>query len=589
MNRITIERILYSLAFLMALGIRLLHLGAAPLSDYEAGWALQAFEVAGGGSAALGPAPGYLLLTGLLFFLFGDSNAFARLVPALSGSLLVFLPLAFRGFLGRYPRGRLAGILFAFGLALDPGLVAASRLAGGPMLAAGFGLMALGFATNRRSLLAGVFGGLALLSGPPVLLGALGLAIAWSGAVLLKDANLPGFSRSSPGDHRYEFARAGALAAGGTILIAGTLFFRQPQGLGALAGTFPAFLSGWVNASGIPVSRLLAALVFYQPLALAFGLVAAVRGWVSGESLPRGLSLWFASALVLALLFPGRQVSDLVWALVPLWALAALELARHTETYEWERLPALGQGVLVFLLLSLAWINLAGLSQSGADPQVLRLRWAVVGGTIVLGTVTTVLVALGWSLAIAQRGLAWGLAAAFGLYGLSTLWGLSQLRAASPQELWSPPPTTQQADLLLGTLRELSEWRTGQQESLDILVASEAPSLRWALRNWEKVTFQSSPGQGEVPSVILRSGDDSPPSLTVAYRGQDFAWWSYPDWQGGLPQDWPRWLVSRVGPQRQENIILWARGDLFPDGALVPSAEEQEPESIFPEDEEFLP
>ena len=589
MNRITIEQILYALAFLLALGLRMLNLGAAPLTDLEAGWALQALNVAEGQHAALGPAPGYVLLTGLLFFLFGDSNAIARLWPALAGSLLVLLPWTFRGYLARYPGGRIAGLVLAFGLALDPGLVAASRLAGGPMLAAGFGLLALGFAYDRRSLPSGILGGLALLSGPPALQGALGLALAWGAALLLKLTGLPGWSRPGEDGYRREFARAGALAAGGTILLAGTLFFRQPQGLGALAGTFPAFIAGWVNASGIPASRLLAALVFYQPLALVFGLVAAVRGWVSGTALPRVLSLWSVSALVLALLSPGRQVSDLVWVLVPLWALAALELVHHLRVFEWERLPAFGQAALVILLLSLAWINLAGLGQSGADPQVLRLRWAVIGGTLFLGTVTTMLVALGWSAVIAQRGLAWGLAVSFGLYILSAVWGVSQLRPDSPQELWSPPPATQQAEQLLRTLRDLSDWRTGQRASIDILVASEAPSLRWALRNWENVTFKPGPGPDEIPSIILRSGDQSPPSLTVAYRGQDFAWWAYPDWQGGLPQDWPRWLVSRQGPQRLEHVILWARGDLFPDGSLAPPAELQEPEDIFPGEEEFLP
>jgi hypothetical protein len=272
-----------------------------------------------------------------------------------------------------------------------------------------------------------------------------------------------------------------------------------------------------------------------------------------------------------------------------LWALAAWELSRHTETYAWEKLPALGQATLVFLLLSLAWINLAGLSQSGTDPQVLRLRWAVIGGTLFLGTVTTVLVALGWSPAIAQRGLAWGLVASLGLYTLSATWGVTQLRPDSPQELWNLPPTTQQAGLLLDTLENLSEWRTGQRASLDILVASEAPSLHWALRNWEKVTFQPVPGPGEIPSVILRSGDESPPSLTVAYRGQDFAWWSYPDWQGGLPEDWPSWLVFRQAPGRQDHVILWARGDLFPDGTLETGEEIQEPGPVFPDDEELLP
>jgi hypothetical protein len=589
MNRLTIEQILYVLAFLLALGLRLLNLGTAPLLDYEATWALQALEVASGEPAILGPSPGYVLLTGLLFFLFGDSSAFARLLPALAGSLLVLLPLLFRNYLYGIHGGRLAGLVMAFGLALDPGLVAASRLAAGPMMAAGFGLLALGFLYLRRPLLSGFLGGLALLSGPALLLGALGLALGWFLARLFGFAGYLNFSLPAGDWYRREPARTGALAVGGTILLAGTLLFRQPQGLGALAGTLPAFLTGWVDPSGIPAARLLAGLVFYQPLALTFGLVAAVRGWASGLSPWRALSLWGLSALILALLYPGRQVFDLVWVLVPLWALAALELVRHLEVFHWEKLPAAGQAVLVVLLMSLAWINLAGLGQSGVDPQVLRLRWAVILGTLFLGGVTTVLVALGWSSVIAQRGLAWGLAFSFGLYMIAATWGHTQLRPNSPLELWNPSPTTVQADQLLQTLGDLSEWRTGHRASLDVLVASDAPSLHWALRNQGQVTFKPEPGPNEIPSVILRMGDQSEPSLTVAYRGQDFAWQAYPDWQGALPQDWTRWLVFRQGPQRQEHVILWARGDLFPDGTLTPAVEQPEPNGIFPEDEELVP
>src|SRR4030067_1906443 len=95
-NRINTEHGLFLLAVALALALRLLRLGVAPLSDYEAEWALRALQVSGGEQAVLGPGPGYALLSGATFFLFGNSNALARLWPALGGGAAMFLPFFLR-------------------------------------------------------------------------------------------------------------------------------------------------------------------------------------------------------------------------------------------------------------------------------------------------------------------------------------------------------------------------------------------------------------------------------------------------------------------------------------------------------------
>jgi len=585
LDRISGERLLLILAFVLALGVRLLHLGSTPLSDYEAGWGLQAWYVAKGDSIALGPQPGYSLLTGLVFFVFGSSNALARFWPALAGSLLVLVPFQFRRFLGHK-----TALILAFGLAIDPGLVALSRLAGGPMLAIGFGLLALSLIYTRSFILAGIFGGLALLGGPAVIQGGLNLVLTWLGGRYLRRFHLldrlgeQGFEKLPS-----EGVRAGILAGGGTILIVGTLFFQFPQGLGALAGIVPAYFHGWVAPSSVTAGRLMAALLFYQPLALVFGLIAALRGWISQHSRERWLSLWVVVALFLVVIYPGRQTGDLAWVLLPLWVLAALEINRHLQVYEWEVLPATGQAVLIFILLALSWLNLTGLTHFAGDPQILRLRWIVIGGTLALGVVTTLLVAMGWSATVAQRGLAWGSGIALGLYGIASMWGVSQLRQNSVQETWTPPPAIQESDLLIKTLGDLSDWKTGLRNSLDVLVTMQDSALQWVLRDWPKVEFSSSLGIGELPSVIISSADQTEPSLKVAYRGQDFAWRAYPDWDGFLPGNWSSWVVFRQAPERVEQVILWARGDLFPDGTLIPSSENQssDGEKILPFIEPF--
>jgi hypothetical protein len=110
-------------------------------------------------------------------------------------------------------------------------------------------------------------------------------------------------------------------------------------------------------------------------------------------------------------------------------------------------------------------------------------------------------------------------------------------------------------------------------------VTNSSASLRWELRNWPEVRFLSSVPIGELPSVIINSEDQPSPNLSIGYRGQDFAWWASPTWQGALPDNWPDWLVFRNSPQNQSHVILWARSDIFPGGVLV-SDEDESPQLI---------
>jgi predicted membrane-bound mannosyltransferase len=108
-NRLSLEHALFILIVLLALFLRLLNLGAAPLAEGEATLALKAFDLAQGERAPLDPQPGYVALTGATFALFGGSEFTARWWPALTGGLLALVPFFFRRALGREaarPMGR---------------------------------------------------------------------------------------------------------------------------------------------------------------------------------------------------------------------------------------------------------------------------------------------------------------------------------------------------------------------------------------------------------------------------------------------------------------------------------------------------
>jgi hypothetical protein len=582
-RRTTFEHALYTLAFLLALGLRFYRLGDAPLTDAEAQWALQALQIARGGlfreALGLGPHPAYLLLTGATFSVVEASNFLARFWPALAGSLLALLPITLRR-----PLGGATAVVMAFGLALDPGLVAISRTVGGPVMALSFGLLALGLWYARRPVLAGLSSGMALLSGPQILMGILILLFTLLVIYLLgARAEAPEEEeQSGPGGFSAWLNpaanRLALFSAGVVVLLVGTLFLTQPQGLAAWFESLPAFLIGWVRASGIPALRLVIALLVDEPLVLIFAGVGLARGisyrpaWLEadGRSNP-ATTAWFlllaaAVALALALLYPGRQVADLGWTLVPLWGLAALGLAPEFRWGE-DRVISFMQAALVVVLLALFWLNLAALTTGLNGGAAATMRVGILTGILGLIVVTTFLFSMGWSWEAARQGLAWGGSFALTLYLVFVLWRATQLAPNQPQELWKSPPGTGQTALMMQTLHDLSEWNTGLKNQIEVVSTVDSPSLAWLLRNFPKASFSAGLPQSQTPPILITGENESSPALTAGYRGQDFVWWVRPGWAGAIPPDTLNWFAFRTAPLQEEHVILWAREDLFPGGA----------------------
>ncbi len=562
----TREDVFYLLAFGLALGVRLFHLGRAPLSNAEAELALRAWDLTRGALGDPGSQPAYVVLTSWLFSMVGGSSNFlARFWPALTGGLLALAPRFFREHLGRPP-----ALILAFGLALDPGLVAVSRQADGRMMALGFALLALGLFSTRKPVWGGLFVGMALLSGPSIWYGLLGMGIAW-GVEWLAESRLR--TEISEGDGpapRPSDWWVGAQAALLTLVIIGTRLFTFPAGLGSWGESLAAFLRGWWAEGGAPVERVLTALVFYQPLALIFA-------WVAPRGQRRAWA-WFGTALVLALLYPARAVADLVWVLVPLWALAAAGLWAMLRGAGWEPI-AWGQALAWLVLLSMAWLTLAGLDLAVTDTPLLRRL--ILPGVIVLGVLSTMFVGLGWSWESARQGTALGLLTGLGLYSLAMMSAAAYVRPSSPLELWATPPLTGQADLLEDTLRDLALRANGEVHTLEVVSLVDSPALRWSLRNIADVRFAPALGETRLPLVVLAPAGSEDNAWAAAYRGQDFDWALRPAWTGALPDDLLAWWTHRQAPVAREAIILWARADLFP--ATLATAEDQ-PSPETPED-----
>jgi hypothetical protein len=557
------EYFFYSLIILLALALRFARLGGAPLNEFEATAALPVLELAGGGQPALGGQPGYVLLTSLLFGLFGSSEFLARFLPALFGLVLVVLPYFWRDLLGKK-----VALLLAFFLAIDPGLVAISRMAAGYMLALSVALMALTAWRYGRPVLAGSIAALALLSSPTVYFGVGAAVLVWL------TLRLP---------IRVDKAalRSSALAALVVVLLGGTLFFNVPQGLAGAGQALATFFFGTPNFPGSSLNLTLFALLGYSLPALIFGGFGAWRGWRLDETMGKALSLFAAYTFLLVLINPNRQVADLLWVLLPLWVLAAQVASIFLPAPEDEPVAAIGQAALMLLLAAFLVPTLARLADTGfllvpaSDTLLPAISSHGMIALFVLGIagLATALIALGWSRRAAAQGLVWALALVFVLFLLSASSRFSRLETAAANELWSPGPAAGQLGILRETLADLSFWDQGQPAALPIELRSESAALRWALRDYAQV-----PSSSALPAVAITTGESQAPAEFAAYRGQSFALSVQRAWEI-LPPNFFAWLLFRQAPTQSQQLILWANTELFADASLF---DQSSPESETP-------
>ena len=553
---------LYGLAFLIAVALRFLQLGAAPLTDSEATLALQALHLAQGQSPLLAPQSAYILFTSLFFAIIESTNFMARVVPALAGSALVFVPYLFREKLKPRP-----ALILAFLVAIDPGLVALSRLSGGTILAVTFLLFAWGMWINRRLTAAGIFLGLALLSGPSVWSGLLILGLTW---LFLKGMQPKPTADESPIEDRQSQIVNLLVPLIATLLLAGTLFLTAANGLSAALASLPAYLTGWTTASTTTPGRTLLTFAVYEGLGISLAVFSLIRGFrTNGKRILR-LSLWLSVALLLSVLY--RQTGELAWAIIPLLTLAAMELSHAFDVYREEYVEV---GVVVIALTILSayiWFNVSNIAlnpnQVPTTVPVFGIvnnpRYFVLFGSLTIMLMSIGLVAFGWSARTARLGTVWSLVIFFGVYGLASAWGASGLRSPGGVELWLPDSRPLQADLFNTSVDEISEFSLGHINAQPITIFGvSSPALEWILRNHVVTVVSTLDPQVAPPIVVTSLMNDL--ALPSAYRGQDFIWRQTPQWATAQSVDWLKWFVFRQLPVENETIILWARDDLFPD------------------------
>jgi hypothetical protein len=566
-NKLTVENILYFLAFLLALTLRLASLGSLPLSEHEAALALQALHISHGAATAIASPSALVVWMGGLFFFFGSSETLARLIPALVGSFLVLAPTFFKERLGRF-----AAVVLAFALAIDPGLVAISRQVDGTILAITLTVFCLAFLNQKKYLGAGICLGLALMSGPTLWPGwlGLGLAFAWEYRPWNKEPVTPEWIKLLFAE-RQAWLKFG-LAALVTLFFGGSLFMLVPAGLGAFASAVPDYFQGFIHPTGVSVFLLLIALLVYQLLALFMAPAESWRGWREGDGFSSFLTRWFFIALLIALIYPSRQVTDLAWCVLPLWALAARSIEKLISQNDPQDLwPVLGQAVLTGIILVFGWFALTALTvaiQGNVDQQ---LRLAALAGAVILLIGSMAMVAWGWSFQIMRKGFSLGLAAFLFIILLSNSIHAGGLAGKPAEELWLTEGSQQSEDLLVKTVNDTSIWKIGRPGGLQVVVMNyPSKALEWALRKCDSVQFMMTLPQQTTPAIVITHGQDNL-TANAAYRGQLLGWTETTNWSLLKAEEWLQWLAYRSVPTETDSLYIWVRGDLFPGGSATQS------------------
>jgi hypothetical protein len=158
----------------------------------------------------------------------------------------------------------------------------------------------------------------------------------------------------------------------------------------------------------------------------------------------------------------------------------------------------------------------------------------------------------------------WAAVIFLSVFTLGAATGAGGLRLPRTVELWNPAPEILDADLLIQTANNISDWNKGAVESLSVEISGiDSPALFWLFRDWT-IVDSTTIAADEPPAMIVTPAGVQP-NLSVAYRGESFRWRQTPAWANAGLAGWTKWLVIRTFATQDENIVLWVRTDVLID------------------------
>ncbi|MCJ7550353.1 MAG: hypothetical protein MUQ30_11805 [Anaerolineae bacterium] len=510
----------------LAIGSRLLGLAATPLSPGESGAALSAWDtVSTGVWPATADSP--LLLTGqtLLFALLGPSEVAARLLPALTGVLLVGLPLLWRKDLGN-----LGALVAACLLLASPLSLFTARRADGAALAV------LGGALVVTVILQALADADADTREHETLL-ALGLTLGLTGGAPFYDMAIAGcvacwvIRRAAPrGKIALRWKRAALIGIGLSLLVS-VAFGLHWSGWAGIADGAAAWWAEWLSPAERSTSPL-GMLLLYEPLLLisaATGLALLVnRHTADRHLLPRAFALWAVVAALLVAVRPGSAPEALSAIIVPLALLGGFAADRLLSHLPPESLRWMGLHVLTSALF---WApGLLALTQHASNYAFNDQIAIIILGIVVLVALQVMLLLI-FMMQLPSKYL-WrsallGIGVIFLFLQLSFGAGLAFVRSDSATEPAIQVAGSRDLHHLSQAAQEIAVTRHERADSLDIVLIDQNEELtdliRWALRDFDALRLATSWPTGGA-ALVISPGTEAvlTPDTSEAWQGLRF-------------------------------------------------------------------
>lgn len=544
---LTLEVALYLVAAVLGGLLRFLLLDLRPLSAEEGTLALESYRIwLGQPPESLSQGPLLAYGNALALAMFAEGDGAARFVSALSGSALVALPYLLRASLGRVP-----ALLAAFGLALSPLLVFASRDVTGGLVPVTLGLL-LWWTLERgaKRLDARRAYGTGLLVAGLVTSGNKGITVlvTLALAALLSHPQPLLLLRESRAVAGSPLGRRSAAACAVALVVVGMNFGSHLPGIQwALVDVW----TSWVGSFSLSAPRgsLLLLLAMYEFPVLLLGGIQMVRAIFRRERVDGFLAMWLMLVLLFTMVQTSGAISRLILPIVPLYLLAtrlaaeSLPLAKGARS-DWKWFAA-ALAVAVPLGVGTVLLNRGSTPATSTPAPFLYLEIALV----IVG-------ALAVGLLLDGRGraaLAW-----FAVMLLCvgyTLHGTAFLNYRIESLSMEPVIGTQVAPDLRDAALAAAYYSAYHRIPVAVDPQLRVP-LAWYLRGAREVEYSAQSTQGiaislsQLPQVKLDPSVERIPGLfspTVSSR--DLTWqgaWRWAVGRDGLVRPNPRDIIVRA-------------------------------------------
>jgi predicted membrane-bound mannosyltransferase len=560
---------------LVAFGTRFINLDGNPLQPAESSLAMDSWQILRGQGVSVALSPLLTYANVLAFLTLGASDASARAIPALCGSLVALSPVLFRQYIGRF-----GALVAALALSVSPTVIFASRSVDPTALtlALGVGLLlaVLAYsATGRASFayIGGILVPLLLVSGPSavtLVIIAIGFIAAFGRSRLTRKYSDENSEQSRPAADTaplwfHEDALAelspGTLRRIGLIVVVefailATGLGTNLQGFGdSLAHPLGIWSDGFSHIDAQSIGLLPLVFLGYEPLIVGFGVAGAVQAFRRDRRLDQFLVWCAVVATLVVLVSDGTHPLWIGLAIVPLGLLAG-----HVAEDLWSTFAAaeprrrlLLYGAVALPLLATTII--AAGNATLAEPNVPRLAFlgpllAIAAFSIGYGVYYDARTALTSAAAVAF----------FATCGISihAAMLLNSGGMLNPADVFVGTATssdvrtmTSQVSTVLGELHIARQLEAKPVIETISVASIYADPVAWYLRDFPQLRVVSS--IGDAPAVAIVASQTKAPS--GPYVGETFQLFTSSARPGLSPIELGKWLLYRQAPSAGDTYI----------------------------------